>query len=121
LKTSITNSYTSLITFSYNTKISQSIAAKERKIDMTYRSKMDIISKILQAANGGIAKTKIMYHAFLSHAQLQDYLRVLIQNDLISYDLDTHTFKTTEKGLRFIEIYNQMDGMIKAVEEEQQV
>jgi predicted transcriptional regulator len=86
---------------------------------MTYRSRTDIISKILQAANGGITKTKIMYHAFLSYAQLQDYLRVLIQNDLLSYDLDTRTFKTTKKGLRFIEIYNQMDGMIKEPAQEQ--
>jgi predicted transcriptional regulator len=81
---------------------------------------MDIISKILQVANGGITKTKLMYHAFLSYTQLQDYLMVLTQNDLISYDLNTRTFKTTEKGLRFIEIYNQMDELIKAAEEEEQ-
>jgi predicted transcriptional regulator len=86
---------------------------------MTYRSRTDIISKILQAANGGITKTKIMYHAFLSYAQVQNYLKVLIQNDLLSYDLDTRKFKTTEKGLRFIELYNQMDGMIKPAEEQQ--
>jgi hypothetical protein len=45
---------------------------------------------------------------------MKDYLMVLTQNDLISYDLDTQTFKTTEKGLRFIEVYSQMAGMIKA-------
>jgi predicted transcriptional regulator len=39
---------------------------------------------------------------------------MLTQNDLLSYDLDTRTFKTTEKGLRLIEVYNQMDGMVKA-------
>jgi predicted transcriptional regulator len=80
---------------------------------------MDTISKILHATNGSITKTKIMYHAFLGYPQVQNYLKVLIQNDLLSYDLDTRTFKTTEKGPRFIEIYNQMDGMIKAVEEQQ--
>ena len=77
---------------------------------------MDIVSKILQAASGsGTTKTKIMYQAFLSYGQLQDYLVVLIQNDLLSYDLNVRAFKTTKKGLRFIEVYNQMDGMIKAV------
>ena len=82
---------------------------------MTNRSRIDIISKILQAANGGgAAKTKIMYQAFLSYAQMKDYLMLLTQNDLLSYDLNTRTFKTTEKGLRFLETYNQMDGMIKA-------
>jgi predicted transcriptional regulator len=81
---------------------------------MTYRSRMDIVSKILQVANGGAAKTKIMYSAFLSYSQMKEYLMMLTQNDLLSYDLDTRTFKTTEKGLRLIEVYNQMDGMVKA-------
>jgi predicted transcriptional regulator len=81
---------------------------------MKYRDRMEIINKILQVANGGGAtRTKIMYRAYLSHSQMKDYLMDLTQKDLLSYDLDTQTFKTTEKGLRFIEVYNQMDGMIK--------
>jgi hypothetical protein len=44
---------------------------------------------------------------------MKDYLMVLTQKDLLSYDLDTQTFKTTEKGLKFLKVYNQMDGMIK--------
>jgi len=87
---------------------------RKRETHMTYRSRMDIVSKILQVANGGAAKTKIMYSAFLSYSQMKEYLMMLTQNDLLSYDLDTRTFKTTEKGLRLIEVYNQMDGMIKA-------
>jgi predicted transcriptional regulator len=71
------------------------------------------MSKILKDANGGGAtQTKIMYSTFLSYNQLKEYLMVLTQNDLLSYDLNTRTFKTTEKGLRFIEAYDQMDGMI---------
>ncbi len=30
-----------------------------------------------------------------------------------------HTFRTTEKGLMFLEIYNRLDDMIKEDEEEQ--
>jgi hypothetical protein len=44
---------------------------------------------------------------------MKDYLMVLTLKDLLSYDLDTQTFKTTEKGLKFLKVYNQMDGMIK--------
>jgi predicted transcriptional regulator len=55
-----------------------------------------------------------MYNANLSHDQLKEYLTVLTERDLLSYDLDSHTFKTTEKGLRFLEIYNRMDGMTRA-------
>jgi predicted transcriptional regulator len=82
---------------------------------MTHRNRTEIMSQILGLANGGGAtKTKIMYQAFLSYGQMKEHLMVLTQNNLLSYDLDTRTFKTTEKGLRFLETYNQMDGMIKA-------
>lgn len=92
------------------------ITAKEKERDMTNRSRTDIISDILKAANGGGARrTKIMFHAYLSYVQLKDYLIVLTQNGLLSYDLDTRTFKTTEKGLKFLEVYNQMDDMIKTL------
>ena len=81
---------------------------------MTYRSRTDIISEILVAANGGVTQTKIMYKALLNYAQMKQYLMVLTHNDLLSYDLDTRTFKTTEKGLMIHYTYNQMYDMIKA-------
>jgi predicted transcriptional regulator len=48
------------------------------------------------------AKSKILYHAFLSYALMKEYLTVLTKTDLLSYDLDTQTFKTSEKGLGFL-------------------
>jgi predicted transcriptional regulator len=45
---------------------------------------------------------------------MKEYARVLTENNLLNYDAYTQTFKTTEKGLRFLDTYNQMDGMIKA-------
>ena len=81
---------------------------------MRYRSRTDIIGEILNAANGNnTSKTKIMYTAFLSSAQMKEYLMILTESDLLRYNSSTHTFKTTEKGLKFLEAYNQMDGMIK--------
>jgi predicted transcriptional regulator len=54
--------------------------------------------EILGIANGSDAtKTKIMYKAFLSYGQMKRHLMVLTQNNLLSYDLDAQTFKTTEK------------------------
>jgi predicted transcriptional regulator len=82
---------------------------------MTNRTRTQIMSQILRIANGGGAtKTKIMYQAFISYGQMKEHLRILTQNGLLNYDLDTQTFKTTEKGLRFLETYKQMDSMIKA-------
>ena len=52
---------------------------------------------ILETANGGATKTKIMYNAFLSYNQLREYLSVLIENNLLEYLDGTREFKTTEK------------------------
>jgi predicted transcriptional regulator len=82
---------------------------------MKYRSRNHIISEILDAANGGNAtKTKLMYKAYLSFGQIKEYLSVLTENDLLSYDTHTQTFKTTQRGLMFLKAYNQMHDMIKA-------
>jgi predicted transcriptional regulator len=78
------------------------------------RSTDDIISDILEVASGGIAtKMGIMYKTFLSHAQMKNYLTYLTQHDLIEYDVGAQIYKTTEKGLRFLDTYGQMDDMIK--------
>ncbi|MFL6322248.1 MAG: winged helix-turn-helix domain-containing protein, partial [Nitrososphaeraceae archaeon] len=64
---------------------------------MKYRSRTDIVALILEAANGGVTKTRIMYKAFLSYAQLKEYLTVLLQNDLLEYEEGRQNFRTTEK------------------------
>ena len=80
---------------------------------MKTRSRIDIISQILETANGGVTtKIKIMYRANLSYAQLKGYLMTLSDKGLLHYDLDTNTFKTTEKGLKFLEFYNMLDNII---------
>ena len=74
---------------------------------MKYRSRTEIVCNILDAANGGATKTKIMYAAFLSYAQLKEYLSILIENNLIEYSDGTQTFKTTEKGLNCLKMLGQ--------------
>jgi len=82
--------------------------------DMTIRNRIEIISQILETANGGVtSKIRIMYKVNLSYAQLKDYLMTLSDKNLLSYDLDTHTFKTTEKGLSFLKAYAQLDQLTK--------
>ena len=79
-----------------------------------YRSRADIISQILEIANGGgIKKTEIIYKAFLNFSQLKEYLTILTESDLLSYDGDTHTYRTTEKGLRFLNFYNEISYVIR--------
>ena len=52
---------------------------------MGNRSRTEIVSSILDTANGGVTKTKIMYKAYLSYNQLQEYIAILIENNLIEY------------------------------------
>ena len=87
---------------------------------MRYRDRIDIISQILEAANGGITKTKVMYKAFLSYTQMNENLTALIEKDLLRYDENTRIFRTTEKGLRFLDIYNRISAMIKEEQPPQQ-
>ncbi len=81
---------------------------------MKYRSRIDIISQILDAANGGGAtRGRMVYKAFLNYDHLQEYTMLLIKNDLLHYDSTMRTFKTTEKGLRFLHVYNEISSMVK--------
>ena len=55
-----------------------------------------------------------MYFAFLSYNQLKEYLSILIENNLIAYLDGTHKFKTTEKGLTFLKMYNEIGELLNA-------
>ena len=79
---------------------------------MKYRSRTEIVGNILEAANGGTTKTKIMYKAFISYNQLKEYLSILIENNLLEYIDGTHKFKTTEKGLNYLKMHNEIGELL---------
>jgi predicted transcriptional regulator len=82
---------------------------------MTTRTKVDIISQILETASSGVStKSKIMNRANLNYEQLKEYLKTLYDMNLLSYNADSHTFKTTEKGFRFLETYYKLDDVIQS-------
>ena len=79
---------------------------------MKNRSRTEIVSDILNSANGGATKSKIMYKAFLSYGQLKEYLSVLIENNLIEYLDGTQIYKTTEKGLYFLKKCEELQELL---------
>jgi predicted transcriptional regulator len=80
---------------------------------MKYRSRTEIVGLILEAANGGGAtKTNIMYKAFLSFAQLREYLTMLQDSGLIEYEGGRQTYRTAEKGMKLLEIYEKMHELV---------
>jgi predicted transcriptional regulator len=90
-------------------------------LNMKYRSRTEIVAMILEAANGGATKTRIMYKAFLSYAQLREYLSVLIENNLLEYLEGSQTYKTTEKGLNFLKMHNEIGELLQTSIKEQRI
>jgi predicted transcriptional regulator len=75
---------------------------------MKYRSRTDIMVSILEAARLGETKTKIMYSSFLSSHQVRPYLELVISNGLLAYDSTKGLYRTTERGLRLLELYGSV-------------
>ena len=79
---------------------------------MKYRSRTEIIALILEAANMGVTKTKMMYSAYLSYAQVTEYIAFLSEKDLIKFDPTKATYTLTEKGLQVRRACNEINAMV---------
>ena len=79
---------------------------------MKYRSRTEIVGRILKVASQGATKTKIMYDAYLSYTQLNEYLRFLTENKMIKRNDGTEIYRLTEKGQRFYQKCREIDEMI---------
>jgi predicted transcriptional regulator len=80
---------------------------------MNYRSRTEIVAMIVDATNGGTTKTKIMYKVMITYNQLKNYLSLLIENNLIVYLDETQIFKTTEKGLNYLKMHNEIGELLQ--------
>jgi predicted transcriptional regulator len=78
------------------------------------RDKLIIMMDIIGIAKKGVSKTHIMFRANLSFSQLNEYLEFLLDHNLIKIvSEDGHTvYKPTEKGLEFMEMQQQVIGML---------
>jgi predicted transcriptional regulator len=88
---------------------------------MMHRNRIDIISQIMEAANGGTSKSRIMYKVHLSSAQIKEVLMALTESDLLRYEEDTRILRTTEKGLRFLDTYIRISDMLNVEQPQQQM
>ena len=67
---------------------------------------------VLDVIGDGNNRTKIMYKAYLSYAQLIEYLFILEKNKLIEQQKGSKVYKMTEKGRRYLEHYKAIAEMI---------
>jgi len=78
-----------------------------------YRNRLAIAATILEVAQAGSAtKTRLMYGSFLSFAQINEYLNFLLSNGLVMKNDDTHIYALTEKGQRYLRIYDEIVQLI---------
>jgi predicted transcriptional regulator len=78
------------------------------------RSRMDVISSILEAATNDSKKTRIMYRATLNFKQMKRYLPLLIRRGLlekVQTESSRSLYKTTQKGLDFLKKYDELSNI----------
>jgi len=82
------------------------------------RDRHDIVAEILKTAREGRIKTHIMYKAKLSYSQINSYLQLLVDkgflenNTVIRKRQSITLYKTTPKGVYFIENIDTVNQML---------
>jgi|SRR5918999_2221994 predicted transcriptional regulator len=90
-----------------------------------YRERYLIISRMLGVINdrgtAGATKTLIMYKAYLSYAQLKEYLSFLLERGLVeelpqqvksSGANERTVYKITGKGIKLLQISKEIEGIV---------
>jgi len=77
------------------------------------------MAEILEVTTEGVLKTQVMYKANLSFAQLNEYLKLLLDLKLIEAcnSNGKTVYKTTPKGLRYLQSYREIRELLKKEKE----
>jgi predicted transcriptional regulator len=82
------------------------------------RSSFEIIYNILCEARQGINKTRLVYKTNLNFHVMQRYIEFLMTKELLCIEYKPHVkYKTTEKGLKYIESFEHMTRNILKLED----
>ncbi len=83
------------------------------------RDRLYIIAEILNVAREGSLKTQIMYSANLSFAQLNEYISFLLKMNLLRINMDEEKtiYRTTGKGLKYLQNYEEIAQLLTKEEE----
>lgn len=66
---------------------------------------------ILESAEDGNSKTRIMTGVGLSYFQLEEYLETSLKSGILTLDR-YKTYRTTEKGRQYLKLYRQINELI---------
>jgi predicted transcriptional regulator len=71
------------------------------------RTSLDVYVDILEAAESGANKTRLVYRANLNFEIIKRYLKTLMENGLLEEKVEGRFF-TTKRGLQFVEQYRDL-------------
>jgi len=73
------------------------------------------MAEILEVTMDGALKTQVMYRANLSFAQLNEYLKLMLELKLLEITKNTQKtyYKTTTKGMRYLQSYREIKDLLK--------
>lgn len=70
------------------------------------RNDVEISAEILKVARNGARKSHLVYRTNLNFKLIDKYLKLLNRNELIKGPSENKTFKTTEKGLKYLDYFD---------------
>ena len=79
------------------------------------RDRLHIIAEILEISKDGSLKTQIMYKANLSFAQLNEYLALLLDLELLQEIIENEKtmFRVTGKGDKYLQNYYKIKELLE--------
>jgi predicted transcriptional regulator len=88
-------------------------------VQLKYRSRGEILSNILRVvASNKATKTRLMYGAYLSYTQIEEYMGFILQQGLISQVSDTNLYQLTEKGMQYLNLSDEMSQLVAPLPKE---
>jgi predicted transcriptional regulator len=83
-------------------------------IGLHKRTKIEITAIVLQiaASRNGLSKSGVMLRAYLTSTQANNYMRQLFEQRLLEYVGGKRTYRTTVKGLQYLETYKRLGAML---------
>ncbi len=83
---------------------------------MKKRTELQIMVDMLNFCKQPKSKTNVMYHSNLSWKQSKKYLSELTAKKLLQVHHSPIKYATTQKGMTFVQKYNNLIALLKKVE-----
>jgi predicted transcriptional regulator len=100
----------------YHFPIRPALLNRNRNVRKHTENKALILEAIraYEGTRGGATTLNVMFEVYLSHNQARHYLIELLQGRMIECDLGTKKYTVTEKGIRYLIAYYDLDRIVNS-------